>query len=36
MITRPDGLDLRSSLRSVLGDSDPVTVEKAAKRQERT
>ncbi len=36
MITRPDGLELRSSLRSVLGNSDPVAVEKAAKRQERT
>ena len=36
MIARPDGLDLRRSLRSVLGDSDPVAVEKAAKRQERT
>ena len=36
MITRPDGLDLRSSLRSVLGDSHLVTVEKAAKRQEAT
>lgn len=36
MITRPDGLDLRRSLRSVLGDNNPVAVEKAAKRQERT
>ena len=36
MIARPDGLDLRRSLRSALGDSDPVAVEEAANRQERT
>ena len=36
MIARPDGLDLRCSLRSALGDSDPVAVKKAAERQERT
>ena len=36
MIARPDGLDLRCSLRSALGDSDLVAVEKAAERQERT
>ena len=35
MIARPDGLDLRRSLRSALGD-DPEAVEKAARRQERT
>ena len=35
MIARPDGLDLRRSLRSALGD-DPEAVEKAALRQERT
>ena len=36
MIVRPDGLDLRRSLRSALGDNDPAAVRKAAKRQERT
>ena len=36
MIVRPDGLDLRRSLRSVLGDSDSDAVENAATRQERT
>ena len=36
MIARPDGLDLRCSLRSALGDNDPEAVEKAAQRQERT
>ena len=36
MIVRPDGLDLRRSLRSALGESDPSAVEKAAVRQERT
>ena len=36
MIARPDGIDLRRSLRSALGDNDPEAVEKAAQRQERT
>ena len=36
MIARPDGLDLRCSLRSALGDNDRDAVEKAAGRQERT
>ena len=36
MIVRPDGLDLRRSLRSALGNSDPAAVQKAATRQERT
>ena len=36
MIVRPDGLDLRRSLRSALGDSDPAAVNKAATRQECT
>ena len=36
MIVRPAGLDLRRSLRSALGNSDPAAVEKAATRQERT
>ena len=36
MIVRPDGLDLRCSLRTALGNSDPAGVEKAAARQERT
>ena len=36
MITRPDGLDLRRSLRSTLGDSDPTGVQTAARRQVRT
>ena len=36
MILRPDGLDLRRSLCSALGDGDRAAVEKAATRQERT
>ncbi|MDE0032287.1 MAG: DEAD/DEAH box helicase [Deltaproteobacteria bacterium] len=36
MIVRPDGLNLRRSLRSALGDSNPAAVEQTAKRQERT
>jgi hypothetical protein len=36
MITRPDGLDLRRSLRSAIGDDHTEVVESAAKRQERT
>ena len=36
MINRPNGLDLRKSLRSALGDGDPNTVDMAAARQERT
>ena len=36
MIVRPDGLDLRCSLRSALGNSDPAAVERAATRQEHT
>ena len=36
MIVRPDGLDLRRSLRAALGNGDPAAVEKAATRQERT
>ena len=36
MIVRPDGLDLRRSLRSALGNGAPAAVEKAATRQERT
>ena len=36
MIVRPDGLDLRRSLRAALGHGDPAGVEKAAARQERT
>lgn len=35
MIVRPQGLDLRSSLRAALGNGDPAAVEKAATRQER-
>ena len=36
MIVRPQGLDLRRSLRVALGNGDPAAVEKAATRQERT
>ena len=36
MIVRPDGLDLRRSLRAALGHGDLAGVEKAAARQERT
>ena len=36
MIVRPDGLDLRRSLRSALGNSDSAAVEGAATRQEHT
>ena len=36
MIVRPDGLDLRRSLRSALGEADVAAVEVAAARQERT
>ena len=36
MIERPAGLDLRCSLRSVLGDNALAAAETAAKRQERT
>ena len=36
MIVRPDGLDLRCSLRSALGNGGPAAVEKTATRQERT
>ncbi len=36
MIVRPDGLSLRCSLRTALGNGDPAGVEKAAARQERT
>ena len=36
MIVRPDGLDLRRSLRAALGNGDRGAVEKAATRQERT
>ena len=36
MIRRPDGLELRHSLRSALGDGDPRLIENTARRQERT
>ena len=36
MIVRPPGLELRCSLRSVLGDDNRAAVEKASTRQERT
>lgn len=36
MIRRPEGLDLRRSLRSALGDGHPGAVEAYASRQERT
>ena len=36
MIVRPPGLELRCSLRSVLGDNNRTAVEKASMRQERT
>jgi hypothetical protein len=36
VIVRPDGLDLRRSLRSALGEDDGAAVEVAATRQERT
>jgi len=36
VIVRPDGLDLRRSLRSALGEADVAAVEVAAARQERT
>ena len=36
MIERPAGLDLRRSLRSMLGEGDLTAVEMAAVRQERT
>ena len=36
MIVRPDGLDLRRSLRSALGEGNRTAVEEVAARQERT
>lgn len=36
MIVRPNGLNLRRSLRSALGEDDPGAVETTAARQERT
>ena len=36
MVVRPDGLDLRCSLRSALGNAASSAVEEAATRQERT
>lgn len=36
MISRPDGLNLRHSLRAALGNADQILIDNAAERQERT